>query len=105
MTKQAVGAMNKFLHESEMPRGHVEILLFTGDFASFCKYGEIHEDRIAHFAVERHRIFHFSAIRKAKCRRLAYQLDVPCITGSLSQFTKHEMACQNQRARTTKTVL
>src|ERR1043165_7763525 len=105
MTKQAVGTMYELFHESQMPRGHVEISLFTRDLAGFRKYREIHEYGVAHFSVERHGIFHFAGIRKAECRRFAHELDVTCITGSLSQFTEHQVSGQNQRARAPKAVL
>src|SRR5215813_7457580 len=105
MTKQTVGTMYELFHESEMPCGHVEIFLFTRDLAGFRKYREIHEDGVAHFSVERHGVFHFASIRKAECRRLAHELHVARIASSLSQFTEHQMAGQNQRAWTAKTIL
>src|SRR5262245_30465219 len=75
MPVKAVRPEVQLLHESEMPRRHIEIFAVARKLAGFGEKRNSHEYGIAHLLVERHRLLHFTVFGEAKVGRAPNNLD------------------------------
>ena len=105
MPIKAVPPQIKLLHECQVARGHIKVLRVPCQLPGFGQKRNSHEDRIAHFVVERHRFLHFAARRKTEVGCLANELGIAGIPGSFSQLGEYKVPSKSQRCGSFKRAL
>ena len=94
MAIQAVGPTDDLPHEGEVPRGHVEILAIARQCARLREDRNVHEDRIAPSAVERHELAQGAVLREAAVRRAQHECAGARITGALRELVEQQVRRQ-----------
>src|SRR5687768_2745067 len=104
MAIETIGAKHELLHEGQMARSQVEILLVSCEFSGFRKQRDRHEDRVAHLVVIRHRLLHGTGLCETGVGSLANKLQISRITSLLCELREDQVTRESQRVRARKIV-
>src|SRR6187401_3387451 len=91
MPVQPIRPSHDLLHESEMTGGHIKVPAVTGKSAGFREDRNIHKERIAPPAMQRHELPERSVCRKSAARCTEYQFGRPFVSRSASNFIEQHV--------------